>query len=422
MTNGSDDQDYVDDVYADDEAYDAEMIDSDIDEMAESDWSGEDPQESMTKNDKGMQSKKKSGLFSPFNIAVVAIGVLVGGVFIWNSFSSGANKASPEAAQIDQIAQQQTDPQLANSGVVPSAEIEAEYPAPVSPSMPSDAPQVAMPEAMPEQAIPTDLPAPETPSSVEGGFVGDASKLVKAGENPSGQKPDMVPLPPPEADQVADQPVLMTQSEATTSVAPAEPAASEQTAQPAAVVPAPVPELPQPEIEAQEPVVEVPQAQASTPVVEPVAPTAERGIDQQKQQSDNTTALMNDMRAEIDRLKLELEAMKAEKNQAVSALAEQKNHIVDLAPTVQEQPSIPKVRASVPKAQQNIRKAVAKKATNSWELRSAKSGSAMIARKGDSEMQVIKIGDSVSGLGRITNISDESGRWIVQGTSGRLMQ
>ncbi|NCC23293.1 MAG: hypothetical protein EOM26_12675 [Alphaproteobacteria bacterium] len=57
-----------------------------------------------------------------------------------------------------------------------------------------------------------------------------------------------------------------------------------------------------------------------------------------------------------------------------------------------------------------------------WELRAAQPGRAWIASSGSNEMRMIDIGDSVEGLGRISSIAYQNGRWIIVGTEGSITQ
>lgn len=57
-----------------------------------------------------------------------------------------------------------------------------------------------------------------------------------------------------------------------------------------------------------------------------------------------------------------------------------------------------------------------------WELRAAQPGKAWVSKKGQKDMQPVVIGDNLSGVGRITAISYSGNRWIVQGTTGRILQ
>ena len=64
-------------------------------------------------------------------------------------------------------------------------------------------------------------------------------------------------------------------------------------------------------------------------------------------------------------------------------------------------------------------KPVAPKVT-SWVLRSAQPGTAMVAPKDGGDMRSIKVGDTLSGIGRIVAIEMADGRWVVRGTSGTI--
>lgn len=59
----------------------------------------------------------------------------------------------------------------------------------------------------------------------------------------------------------------------------------------------------------------------------------------------------------------------------------------------------------------------------SWVLRSAKPGMAWISEKGSDEIKTISVGDTVSGIGKVTAIAkDDGGRWVVNGTQGKINQ
>lgn len=57
-----------------------------------------------------------------------------------------------------------------------------------------------------------------------------------------------------------------------------------------------------------------------------------------------------------------------------------------------------------------------------WSLRAAQPGSAMVSRKGQSEIRDVSVGDNLDGIGKITNISLVNGRWVIQGTKGQVTQ
>lgn len=56
------------------------------------------------------------------------------------------------------------------------------------------------------------------------------------------------------------------------------------------------------------------------------------------------------------------------------------------------------------------------------EIRAAQPGRAWVARPGDNDLQSVSVGDSLPGVGRVTSIAQVGGRWIVEGTKGRLSQ
>ena len=66
----------------------------------------------------------------------------------------------------------------------------------------------------------------------------------------------------------------------------------------------------------------------------------------------------------------------------------------------------------------------AKKSTASvrWVLKSAQPGHAMVSRAGENEMRNVTVGDTLPGVGRVTQIYQSSTGWIVQGTDGRILQ
>jgi len=57
-----------------------------------------------------------------------------------------------------------------------------------------------------------------------------------------------------------------------------------------------------------------------------------------------------------------------------------------------------------------------------WELRGASPDKAFIAVKGTQNLKTVSVGETLDGIGRITSIAQENGRWIVRGTSGNIYQ
>lgn len=57
-----------------------------------------------------------------------------------------------------------------------------------------------------------------------------------------------------------------------------------------------------------------------------------------------------------------------------------------------------------------------------WELRAAQPGRAWISKPGSKDMQGVVVGDNLPGVGQVTNILYQNGRWTVQGTKGQIFQ
>ena len=86
-------------------------------------------------------------------------------------------------------------------------------------------------------------------------------------------------------------------------------------------------------------------------------------------------------------------------------------------------------KASTPKTDETATaapvKTTAKKPVvrKTWVLRSAKPGMAWISEKNSSELKTVSVGDNVAGIGKVTAIAkDDAGRWVVNGTSGKINQ
>lgn len=57
-----------------------------------------------------------------------------------------------------------------------------------------------------------------------------------------------------------------------------------------------------------------------------------------------------------------------------------------------------------------------------WVLKSAQPGQAYIAAPGREDMTVVQVGDNLPGIGRVTSIAMQNGRWVVSGTTGSVSQ
>ncbi|MEM7618274.1 MAG: hypothetical protein AAF244_02705 [Pseudomonadota bacterium] len=77
------------------------------------------------------------------------------------------------------------------------------------------------------------------------------------------------------------------------------------------------------------------------------------------------------------------------------------------------------VKKSAPKKKTTSKPSSTK---NMWELRAAQPGKAWVAQKGRDDLQPVVVGDILSGIGRIKNISYLDNRWVVTGSEGEIKQ
>jgi hypothetical protein len=58
----------------------------------------------------------------------------------------------------------------------------------------------------------------------------------------------------------------------------------------------------------------------------------------------------------------------------------------------------------------------------SWQLRGTSQGKAWFSKAGSQELVVVTVGDTVPGIGKISSIEFEGGRWVVRGSQGTAAQ
>ncbi|MBL8639021.1 MAG: hypothetical protein JNK24_01570 [Alphaproteobacteria bacterium] len=81
-------------------------------------------------------------------------------------------------------------------------------------------------------------------------------------------------------------------------------------------------------------------------------------------------------------------------------------------------PSRPKTQISQSQERSTARVA----GSNKWILKGAQSGQAILGSLGHDDLRTVTVGETVSGLGRITSIERTASGWVVQGTSGSVSQ
>ena len=125
--------------------------------------------------------------------------------------------------------------------------------------------------------------------------------------------------------------------------------------------------------------------------------------DESKQKVDEMEGTINELTSRVHELEAkvsEQKALLAQKEQSTATQGEKSKKRKKSAPT---QPTTPSV---------------------TWELRSAQEGRAFISKQGESEMLSVSVGDTVQSIGRVQTITldSASGMWVVQGTTGKIVQ
>lgn len=137
--------------------------------------------------------------------------------------------------------------------------------------------------------------------------------------------------------------------------------------------------------------------------------------DLRKQADANKAALKS---AEERASKAEDRATKAE---AKATAAAQRNQSSAAAAAASDDTPAPVKRRAV--RRHSAAATAAPAPTKRWVLKSAKPGTAWVSQPGSNELKTISVGDTLSGIGRVTSIAaDSSGRWMVNGTRGNISQ
>lgn len=132
----------------------------------------------------------------------------------------------------------------------------------------------------------------------------------------------------------------------------------------------------------------------------------------------------------LNALKAQLETVSNDVSEKQSKLSSLDKQINDKQKTLAEtavviEKTAPKAKPAQPSKPAPVSTAkprIEKDKNIKWVLRSARPGRASIAPKDSNDLRTVEIGETVSGLGQITYIGPESGRWVVRGTKGIVTQ
>lgn len=413
--------DFQDTSFDDADTYDADYTTGD--DLADDEWDTMDD----GAGDDGQQApaKKKSSLT---NKLIIGAAVVVGAGVMVMTMMGGAPQNTAQAPQA-----------VAPSMPTPASPTDmAAMPAPLPAPAPAPAPAANLP-AVPAYGADADSAAAQMPRDPDQGLPAQGmfndpqaldSTLQDAGQD-SGQESDIL-APAPLADarpvEVSDAPAMPDAPMAAAPVpAPsvAMPKANDLL-KPSAVADAPVADV--------APVVAEPMpAPVSEPTPAPAAPVADQAAS--SVDAEMTVQMLDRLdliAARLDQLEDDLSVVRKESaaaatdeveelRAAVKAL-EKKLSTQAQAPARATTTDAPVARTTTLKAEPKSKPAVRQAQPVQWVLKGAQPGRAMVSRAGESEMRTVEVGDSLPGVGRISSIAYESGRWVVTGSEGRISQ
>lgn len=130
-------------------------------------------------------------------------------------------------------------------------------------------------------------------------------------------------------------------------------------------------------------------------------------------QLEEATSKISELESKVAKLQAALDEAKA-----TPAEAEPKEE-----PVAKEEISVATIKpAPVPKTEPKPAAKPAPTKSVNWVLRAAQPGVATISPEDGSDLRRVEVGDRVSGLGKIQSIAVENGKWVVQGSEGRVTQ
>ncbi len=155
---------------------------------------------------------------------------------------------------------------------------------------------------------------------------------------------------------------------------------------------------------AEAPTVDTSAFEAQISVLQNELETTQTDLGQELQERDQTIA---SLRGVIESMKEEVSALKAQAQATPTG------------PTF-SMPS-PKTAKPAPVATPKLRHAPVKSRIK-WVMRSAQPGKALVSKEGASGVYAVEVGSALSGIGTVTSIAPENGKWIVRGTKGTITQ
>jgi intracellular multiplication protein IcmG len=440
MNNNNDNDDIDDDFDMNDDSHLDEIIDVEIDDELDEDFaSDDDDEQSDTKKSKRSGSLKKY-VFLGFVIAVFAV---VGFV----DLNSGTTPVT-----------------MPLESTMPAADIAADAPPMPAPISSEQSPVESASSVPPEELdVSAELSSPEIQTDeVLTPMPEEQLAEVEVSEN-------LEPLDASDTESISDDQIPLAEAQATPEIQQNEPLQEEaiivsDVSEPALEAeatqdvkadptPATAPAVEE-EIKAEvieEPVVDTQNqiSQEPSPVANVEAPLNSEINSQWEEKLSQLEKKMNDqigaMQAESDQKDKQLASLQEKISNLENDLQSKNNEIEEFKNKISSKPEdedTPSDKISENKTESDIlvktpavkpvRKSLIKEAPKrsdapnkpaiTWELRSAQSGKASVAIKGSGDIQDVEPGDVLKGVGKITSITRQNGQWVVQGTTGRIVQ
>lgn len=350
----------------------------------------------------GAKPRRSSGGLSFNTMVIIGAVVLGAGVLVFNVMS--------KSKQTAQTAGQTFQSTMSVSGVLDGDLAK----------VPDAAPAQEQAQAQEGEALaPAQVPAPDNQNT--GGFLGDEAGLLDGNNTPPqpaaispADKEDVItPMPQDGASEVPQEnsaQELLKQALARRDGADQKEQASVEQE------PYPVPSTPD----------QIPPASAA-PTASPQSVAVDPAL---LEKMDQILSRMDKLEGDIDTLKQEKSPDIGELEQNISLLKEELSSIksANKEELPQQKKSVTPKKASSSPAQKTAKtptKAASPKKTASpvqWELRAAQPGRAWVSKPGERDMQSVEVGQSLAGIGTISAISYQNGRWLVQGSTGQIRQ
>ena len=368
----------------DDDILDVDLSSESFDDDLLDDGGWDDPALNTAQPRKAMRSGKsvkKSGKKPAlFNLILIGGAVIAGLGILFFQFSGDKNPAPDLNAQL--TAEQQLPAPIAPDATAPPAtdpnDLLALQNGTVStdPNAPITTPAVNDPTAIQPAPAPTET----------GGVLNDPSLM-----------PETLPAPTP-AETPAPTPAPVATETAVTPEALPTPA--QATLAPASIAPTPAETL------APAPATVATETKAPTPAA-----------------AANMTSIPS---SELDEMRKTIAALEAKVKDLESKPATVTMNNTEQSSIADQVTETPKKKPAPKKKKPAVKKQTTAKAkttsTPSWELRGIAGGEAVVAKRGSDDFQTVGVGDTLSGVGRVTAIHNEGGTWVIEGTNGKIRQ